>query len=99
MSELAALLDDVEAARARVLDAVTGLSKAEATWRPGPNEWSIAETLEHLVLAEQSGVKKIYRALELPAAAPSPAMDANPNSGLGIEEVVARTWQPRGRPA
>lgn len=91
MSELTALIADVEAARARVLDAVAGLSNADAAWRPGPNEWSIAENLEHLVLAEQSGVEKIYRALEMPA----PAMDANPNSGLRIEEIVARTWQPR----
>lgn len=91
MSELAALISDVEAARARVLDSVAGLSNTDATWRPGPNEWSIAENLEHLVLAEQSGVEKIYRALELPV----PALDANPNHGLRIEEVVARTWQPR----
>jgi len=69
VSTLANLISDVEAARARVLAAIDGLTHAQVSWKPAPNEWSVVENLEHLVLAEHSGVEKIYRALEAPGAA------------------------------
>jgi hypothetical protein len=81
----------VETARARVLAAVEGLTHAQSAWKTDPGEWSIAENLEHLVLAEHSGVEKIYRALASPAA----NFDPNPNQGLPIETIIDRTWKPR----
>jgi len=87
VSELTILVADVEAARERVLAAVEGLTPAKSTWKPAPDKWSVAEILEHLVLAEQSGLEKIYRALE------SPATEANPNLGLSIEAIIERTWK------
>jgi len=91
VSTLANLISDVEAARARVLAAIDGLTHAQASWKPAPNEWSVVENLEHLVLAEHSGVEKIYRALEAPGA----AIENNPNRGLPIEAIIDRTWKPR----
>jgi hypothetical protein len=91
VSSLATLISEVEAARARVLAAVDGLTQAQASWKPAPNEWSIVENLEHLVLAEHSGVEKIYRALEAPDA----AIETNPNRGLSIEGIIDRTCKPR----
>jgi len=88
---LAELVADVEAARAWVLAAVDGLPASLAAWKPAPNEWSVVEILEHLVLAEHSGVEKIYRAIEAPAA----AIETNPNRGLPIETIIERTWKPR----
>ena len=37
-----------------VLDAVAGLSTEQWNYKPGPDRWSVAEVLEHLVLAEQT---------------------------------------------
>ena len=89
MSEVTLLVADVEAARSRVLAAVEGLTNAEAGWKPAPDKWSVAEILEHLVLAEQSGLEKIYRAVE----STTPLTEANPNLGLSIEAIVERTWK------
>jgi len=71
VSSLATLFSEVEAARARVLAAVDGLTHAQSSWKPAPDEWSIVENLEHLVLAEHSGVEKIYRALEAAGRLPT----------------------------
>lgn len=90
MTEVAGLVAEVEAARLRVLAAVGGLTHAQASWKGDPGEWSIAENLEHLVLAEHSGVEKIYRAL----AAPGSPLESNPNRGLPIETIIDRTWKP-----
>ena len=90
MTDLAELVAEVEGARRRVLAAVGGLTHAQASWKGDPGEWSIAESLEHLVLAEHSGVEKIYRALELHSA----AIENNPNRGLPIETIIDRTWRP-----
>lgn len=90
MTELAGLVADVEAARLRVLAAVGGLTHGQASWKGDPGEWSIAENLEHLVLAEHSGVEKIYRALATTGA----QLESNPNRGLPIETIIDRTWKP-----
>jgi hypothetical protein len=37
-----------------VLDAVTGLTQEQWNYKAGPDRWSIAEILEHIVLAEQT---------------------------------------------
>lgn len=91
MSEVSDLVATVEDARKRVLHTVSGLSQLQATWKGDPGEWSVAENLEHLVLAEHSGVEKIYRALALPSA----PIESNPNRGLPIETIIDRTWKPR----
>ena len=47
-----ALWREIEAARADVLGAVTGVSQAQSEWRPAPNEWSIGEVIDHLTVSE-----------------------------------------------
>jgi hypothetical protein len=49
---VAALWDELEAARARVLKEAEGLSQAQANWRPGETDWSIGEIIDHLTIAE-----------------------------------------------
>ena len=46
------LWNDLESARAEVLEEVEGLSEAQAAWRPGERDWSVGEILHHLTLAE-----------------------------------------------
>ena len=55
-----------------VTAAVKGLSEAQLNFKPGPDRWSVAETLEHIALAEdfifQNVTDKIMKA---PAGAPN----------------------------
>ena len=51
-----------------MLDATAGLSKAQWSYKPSPEAWSIAEISEHLALLEQELPQIVARALKLPAA-------------------------------
>jgi hypothetical protein len=94
MSTVRSLVADVEQARQRVLDAVAGLSTEQGAFKPAPSEWSIAECLEHLFLAEHGGVSGLWKAIE-GMRARRPVWSGNPvHRGLSIEEVVRRTWGP-----
>jgi len=64
MGTVTLLVGDVEAARRRLLDAVGGLTDAQASFRPGEGRWNVLEVVEHLYLAELSGVSKIWAALD-----------------------------------
>lgn len=46
------LLSYYHATRKQILDAVSGLSNAQWTFRPAPDKWSIADIVEHLALTE-----------------------------------------------
>lgn len=84
----------VERARAAVIDAVSGLRPDQADFKPSPDEWSIAENLEHLYLAEISGLTKIWTGAQQVRAGRAWA-EPHPNHGKSIEEVVAATWKPK----
>jgi hypothetical protein len=49
---VAALWESLESIRARVLREVDGLSQRQADWKPGAQEWSIGEIVDHLTIAE-----------------------------------------------
>jgi hypothetical protein len=42
----------MEQTRDGVIASVKGLSDAQIKWKPAPERWSVEETLEHIVLAE-----------------------------------------------
>jgi hypothetical protein len=94
MTVVAALLADVEAARRRTLDAVTDVSTAQGGFKPAPAEWSIAECLEHLCLAEQGGVNGMWRAIEALRAGEAPPPPDHAIRGLSIEEIIKRFAPP-----
>ena len=56
------LVASVEHARDAVIDAVRNLRPDQATFKPWPDEWWIIENIEHLYLAEISGLTKIWAA-------------------------------------
>lgn len=87
------LLHSVAEARARVLDQVRGLSELQAASKPDQTCWSISEIVEHLVLAEASGVTKIWAAAEGVRSGHPVWVGEHTNSGLSIDEVIARTWK------
>lgn len=47
-----ALATELERSHAALLDAARGLTSSQFTWKPAPERWSVAETLEHIALVE-----------------------------------------------
>jgi hypothetical protein len=99
------LVGRIEQAREQVLGAVRGLSSEQGAFKPAPEEWSAAEVLEHLVLAERAMVMGMWKAAEAAHAGRSVWKGEAIHEGKTIEEVVAQTWEPnqqapeRSRPA
>lgn len=61
----------LEKTRDGVVDATEGLSEAQLKFKPAPDRWSVAETLEHIALAEdflmQNIAEKVMKAPAAPA--------------------------------
>jgi hypothetical protein len=93
MTEISGLIQQVSDARCRLLQQVQGLSERQAAFKPNHDSWSISEVLEHLVLAECSGVTKIWAAADGVRSGNPVWTGQHANSGLGIDAVVARTWK------
>lgn len=89
---LYALIDGIERTRDRLVDAVKDLRPDQAAFKPSSDTWSIVENVEHLYLAEISGVTKIWAAANQ-ARSGARWSDARPNDGQSIETVVERTWK------
>ena len=88
------LIESVERARERVINAVKDLRPDQAMVKPSPEIWSIVENVEHLYLAELSGLTKIWAAA-IQVRSGSRWTENRPNDGQSIETVVDRTWKAR----
>jgi hypothetical protein len=64
MEKPSSLIRHVSEERTRLVELVASLSTERASHKPTPQTWSANEYLEHLVLAEMSGVSKIWSAAE-----------------------------------
>jgi len=53
--------------RQTLLEAVEGVTEAQARWKPGPDRWSILEYVEHLAVSDDALVEMIRRSLDTPA--------------------------------
>ena len=63
---------ELERARAEVLREVEGLSQRQADWKPGEQDWSIGEVVDHLTVAEIATGKlttKLFKELQAGGAA------------------------------
>jgi len=95
MKDVVELIAEVAAARLRLVRAVEGLTTKQGAFKPAPERWSVQEVIEHLVLAEQAGINRMWQAAD-GAWRGKPVWSGDPvNRGLTIEEVVRRTWRPR----
>jgi hypothetical protein len=92
MTEVEALVEMVEHARAELLRAVSDLNDTQGDFTPGDGIWSVTQNVEHLYLAELSGVTKIWMAADS-ARRGHIWTDPNPNRGKSIEAVIAATWK------
>jgi DinB family protein len=64
MSDLANRIAHANEARQRLLDCVHRFTLAQAAFKPASGVWSIAENVEHLVLAEQGSVNRVWNAAQ-----------------------------------
>jgi hypothetical protein len=61
------VVGELRASEARLLEVVQGLTVAQASFRSGPERWSAAEVVEHLVVWESFMLSAVRGALEGPA--------------------------------
>lgn len=94
MTEVEALVEMVEHAREAMLASVTPLTDAQGAFAPDETVWSVAQNVEHLYLAELSGVTKIWSAADAVRGG-QPWQQPTPNRGQHIEAVIATTWKER----
>jgi hypothetical protein len=95
--QVADLVAQVAQARRKVVEAVAGLGGDQEAFRPAEGEWSLPEIVEHLFLAEQVGVNRIWYAAQA-ARQGTPAWSGDtPHGGRGIDEVIEETWAISGR--
>lgn len=94
MSDLANRIGAANQARQRLLDCVHRFTPAQAAFKPASSVWSIVENVEHLVLAEQGSVNRVWSAAEaLRTGQPVWTGDAV-HRGRTIEDIVEVTWVP-----
>ena len=93
MEKPSSLIRQAADERSRLIQLVAGLSDVQSNYRPNDQTWSANQYLEHLVLAEMSGVSKIWSAAEGMRKGKPIWQGEHTNRGLSIEEVVARTWK------
>jgi hypothetical protein len=60
------VVGELRASEARLVEGVRGVTAAQARFRTGPERWSIAEVLEHLVVWEDFMLSAVQGALEGP---------------------------------
>ena len=95
MNQLDQLLSDVAAARSSYINKVAALTEEQAHWKPAPDVWSAVENTEHLYWAEHGGIWGMWRAFHAKRAGTPIWEGERIHNGLPIEEIVARTWQPK----
>lgn len=95
MPQLDQLLNEVAEARTRYIDAVSKLTEEQAHWKPSPDIWSAVDNTEHLYWAEHGGIWGMWRAFHAKRAGTPIWEGERIHKGLPVEEIVARTWQPK----
>lgn len=89
------LLEQVHAARNRVLAEVASLPVEAGSRKTDDSTWSVQEVLEHLVLAERGGYDLVCTAAARYRAGDPVWTGPSENDGLPIEVIIDRTWKPK----
>ena len=94
------LLAHLDMTAAWLVDEVSGLTPAQIEFRPGPDEWSIAEVLEHLVMVGQIYWQDLQDAVRLK---PDATQENTKKSRMTDADVlwygIDRTWRDPAIPA
>src|SRR5258707_545543 len=85
------LLSALHATRKQILDAVTELTPAQWTFKPGPDRWSIAEVVEHLSLVEDGLWAYAMSGMKSNTPAPKEVVaDEKVSAGMADRSVKAK---------
>ena len=79
----------LEESRKEFLAAIDGVTEEQWKWKPAPERWSVGETAEHIVLAEQLLFGNVQRAIASP---PNPAWEEKTK---GKTEFIEQVMAPR----
>lgn len=85
------IFDHIDAARARLLGAVEGLSEEQQHFRPAPDRWSVAQLCEHLSIVEGNVVGLLGKLLGKSEESGASRDDGAPFAPVSIEEFVERS--------
>lgn len=94
MNDLHDSIAEVRQARTRLLDFVCAFTPPQSAFKASPNEWSIAENLEHLVVAEQGSINRVWSAADAVRTGRPVWAGEAVHRGRSIEQIVKRTWVP-----
>ena len=93
MKNLTALLQDVAVARQQFIQAASGLTVEQCTFKSSPDVWSIVDNVEHMFWAEMTGINGMWKTLEaIKQNKPIWQGDAI-HHGLPIETIIDKTWK------
>lgn len=87
--ERAKVLNWLEESRKEFLAAIDGVSEVQWKWKSAPDRWSVAETAEHVVLAEAALFGNVRKAVSSP---PNLAWEEKTK---GKTEFIERVMAPR----
>lgn len=95
MEQLHRLIQGVEKARQAFIAEASNLTFDQIHFKPTLDAWSILQNVEHIVRAEQSGTFGLFKAID--GYRRNDLVWSGPpiHRGLSIEEVIAKTWQPK----
>ena len=91
MSDVLKLIGEANQSRRRVIDAAAGLSSEQEQFRLGPDEWTVPQVIEYLVLAEMMGISGLWAVVRSVGQGEEAWDGELPNPGRSIDEIVAAT--------
>ncbi len=92
--ERALLIDRLQQSRTKLLDAVANLTPEQWKFRPAPDQWSIADCVEHVVMVEKRILKLIAKVLSSPAPDEKPVVPADDDLERNAVERINRFTAP-----
>ena len=99
-AERTSLVDQLRASRDTLLEAVAGVSDAQAKFRAAPDKWSIQDVVEHVAVAEHGMYRLItahYEPLDAPADRTREQTFAQRGLNRGEKLSAPERVRPKGR--
>jgi uncharacterized damage-inducible protein DinB len=87
-------LAQLDRTRTGVVEATNGLSERQWLFKPGPDRWSVAEVLEHIVVVEEFLLENTARDV-MKAPAGKPDRDYTSTDKLVLAAIADRTQRAR----
>jgi len=87
-------LEQLKDSRNRLLGTVEGLSEAQWKYRPGGEQWSIADCLEHVTVLEHFVLNRVRQAIQEPAS--GEGLDLRAKDDFILKAVPSRARRVKG---